>query len=49
MIAAKGITKSFGLRPVLRGVDLSVKEGETLVIIGGSGCGKSTFLKCLGD
>ena len=47
MIEAAGVRKSFGPRPILRGVDLTVQDGETLVIIGGSGCGKSTFLKCV--
>jgi len=47
MIEAKAVKKSFGPRAVLRGVDLEVNEGETVVIIGGSGCGKSTFLKCV--
>ncbi|MDE2040008.1 MAG: ABC transporter ATP-binding protein [Elusimicrobia bacterium] len=47
MIEAKGIFKSFGSRPVLCGVDIAVQDGETLCIIGGSGCGKSTFLKCV--
>lgn len=46
MIDAVGVKKSFGVRPILRGIDIVVETGETLVIIGGSGCGKSTFLKC---
>ena len=45
MIDANGVTKAYGKRQILRGVDIVVQEGETLVIIGGSGCGKSTFLK----
>jgi phospholipid/cholesterol/gamma-HCH transport system ATP-binding protein len=47
MIDAKGVKKSFGHRHILRGVDLHVDDGETLVIIGGSGTGKSTFIKCV--
>ena len=43
----KGLTKSFGEKEVLKGVDLQVKTGEVIVIIGPSGCGKSTFLRCL--
>ena len=42
-----GVHKSFGGKPVLKGVDLSVREGETLVVIGRSGCGKSVMLKHL--
>jgi len=47
VIEAKGVVKRFGARTILRGVDISVAAGETMVIIGGSGCGKSTFLKCV--
>ncbi|MFI5361661.1 MAG: ABC transporter ATP-binding protein [Elusimicrobiota bacterium] len=47
MIEAEGVVKSFGPRTILRGIGLKVETGETLVIIGGSGCGKSTFLKCV--
>ena len=47
MIEAVGVKKRFGDRHILRGVDLSVKEGQTTAIIGGSGSGKSTFLKCV--
>jgi len=47
MIEAAGVKKSFGPRTILRGIDIHVETGETLVIIGGSGCGKSTFLKCV--
>jgi phospholipid/cholesterol/gamma-HCH transport system ATP-binding protein len=46
-IALHGLVKSFGPKRVLRGVDLSVERGESLVIIGGSGTGKSVALKCI--
>ncbi|MCI4660987.1 MAG: ATP-binding cassette domain-containing protein [Neomegalonema sp.] len=47
MIEMKGVAKSFGSKHVLRGVDLSVERGQSLVIIGGSGTGKSVTLKCV--
>jgi len=47
MIVAKNIFKSFGNNRVIRGIDLAVKGGESLAIIGGSGCGKSVLIKCL--
>ena len=46
-IEMRGVTKSFGSKPVLLGVDLSVPTGKSLVIIGGSGTGKSVTLKCI--
>ncbi len=45
MIEIKGLYKKFGEKEVLRGVDLTINQGETLVIVGKSGCGKSVMLK----
>jgi phospholipid/cholesterol/gamma-HCH transport system ATP-binding protein len=47
MIEVRGLTKSLGEQEILRGLDLSVAKGETLVIIGRSGAGKSVLLKHL--
>ena len=47
MIAVRGLQKRIGTQEILRGVDLSVETGETLVIIGRSGGGKSVLLKNL--
>ncbi|WP_029006775.1 ABC transporter ATP-binding protein [Azospirillum halopraeferens] len=46
-IALAGVHKSFGPKTVLNGIDLEVARGESLVIIGGSGTGKSVMLKCI--
>ena len=43
----QGVTKSFGDKQVLRGIDIEVAPKESLAIIGTSGCGKSVTLKCL--
>lgn len=45
MIEIRGLEKSFGEQQVLRGIDLRVQDGETLAVIGQSGCGKSVLLK----
>ena len=47
MIEVKDLHKSFGKLHVLKGIDFSAKQGEVVVIIGPSGMGKSTFLRCL--
>jgi len=47
MIRLSQVTKSFGPKPVLRGIDLEIGTGESLVVIGGSGTGKSVLLKCV--
>jgi phospholipid/cholesterol/gamma-HCH transport system ATP-binding protein len=45
MIKIVGVTKTFGDKDVLKGVNLTVRRGETVVVIGRSGCGKSVLLK----
>ena len=47
MITLSGVQKTFGQNRVLRGIDLTIEKGESLVIIGGSGTGKSVLLKCV--
>ncbi|WP_323769129.1 ABC transporter ATP-binding protein [Antarctobacter sp.] len=47
MIDLHGVTKAFGSNRVLRGVDLTIERGTSMVIIGGSGTGKSVLLKCI--
>ena len=47
MIEIRGVRKSFGPMEVLKGIDLDIGRGEVVSIIGPSGTGKSTFLRCL--
>lgn len=46
-IEIKNLYKAFGKKKVLDGVDLDIKKGESLVVIGGSGTGKSVLIKCI--
>ncbi|CAK0743870.1 phospholipid/cholesterol/gamma-HCH transport system ATP-binding protein [Azospirillaceae bacterium] len=46
-IALRGVRKQFGSKVVLNGIDLDVGRAESLVVIGGSGTGKSVMLKCI--
>ena len=46
-ITMSGVKKAFGDKIVLNGLDLSINPGESMVVIGGSGTGKSVMLKCL--
>jgi polar amino acid transport system ATP-binding protein len=47
VLEVKGVTKAFGEREVLRGIDLTVREHEAVALIGASGSGKSTLLRCI--
>ena len=48
MLVAKGIYKSYGDLPILKGIDLTVEEKEVICIVGASGAGKTTLLQILG-
>ena len=45
MIEIKGLIKNYGTNPVLRGVDLQIKQGECVTLVGPNGAGKSTLLR----
>jgi polar amino acid transport system ATP-binding protein len=47
VLELRGVTKAFGERQVLRGIDLTVAEHEAIALIGASGSGKSTLLRCI--
>lgn len=46
-IRIRGLSKAFGSKVVLDGIDLDVETGTSMVIIGGSGSGKSVLLRCI--
>ena len=47
MVDARGVRKHFGSHEVLKGIDLTVSNGEVMCLVGPSGSGKSTFLRCI--
>lgn len=47
MVDARSVRKSFGSNEVLKGITLTVEQGQVLVLLGPSGSGKSTFLRCI--
>jgi polar amino acid transport system ATP-binding protein len=47
VLEVRGVTKAYGDRQVLRGIDLAVAEHEAIALIGASGSGKSTLLRCI--
>ena len=47
VVEVQGVTKAFGDRAVLGGIDLAVQEHDAVVLIGASGSGKSTLLRCI--
>ena len=47
VLEVRGVTKDYGERQVLRGIDLTVNEHEAIALIGASGSGKSTLLRCI--
>src|ERR1700730_18275786 len=47
MIEIRGLCKSFGATPVLKGIDLCMAAGRTVAVIGESGSGKSTLVRCI--
>ena len=47
MLEVKNLTKSFGNRVILDNVNLTVKDGEILCIVGPAGAGKTTRLRCI--
>ena len=47
MLEIKNLHKNYGKKEVLKGIDITIKDGEIIGIIGPSGCGKSTFLRSI--
>ncbi|MGN6142133.1 MAG: ATP-binding cassette domain-containing protein, partial [Mesorhizobium sp.] len=46
-LSVRDIRKSFGAHEVLRGISLEARDGDVISLLGASGSGKSTFLRCI--
>ncbi|MEO6888371.1 MAG: ATP-binding cassette domain-containing protein, partial [Ktedonobacteraceae bacterium] len=46
-LEVRGLKKSFGLKPILRGLDLALAEGQRMAVLGANGAGKTTLLRIL--
>lgn len=47
LLEVKNLVKKFDDKDVLKGINVELSEGQSKVVMGGSGCGKSTMLRCL--
>jgi len=47
LVETRGLKKSYGLKPILRGIDLTIENGESLALLGANGAGKTTLLRIL--
>jgi heme exporter protein A len=47
MVEVRGLKKSYGLKPTLRGIDLTLRQGERMALLGANGAGKTTLLRLL--
>lgn len=47
LVQLRGVKKAYGAQQVLRGIDLDIPEGQTFVLLGGSGSGKTVLMKHL--
>jgi multiple sugar transport system ATP-binding protein len=46
-ITIRNLVKNYGSTPVLRGIDIDIRDGEFVALVGPSGCGKSTLLRMI--
>jgi multiple sugar transport system ATP-binding protein len=46
-VQIRDVRKSYGLNPVIHGVDIDIADGEFVILVGPSGCGKSTLLRMI--